>query len=366
MFPADTPLEIMRAWREDQQFTARAIAPSKGSLAADIDTYLTRIRAMPTYKQRAAHLALWAQALGRDRHRNTITAADIDAIMQEWLLTPTRPGKGQRGRPSAATGLTASTIRKRRTSLQCFYTAMNGKGNHNPVKGTTNPRAALPEPRAIDYDLIEKVIAAMPERLSAKRGVISPISLAKVRVRVMAHTGLPPSLIKTILPTDINWQDGALRVRARHKGQGVEARTITLTANGLAALRLFHATNAYGHFTTEALNRSFKRGCRQVGLDASVRLYDLRHSFLTEVYRVTRDLATVARMGMHAPGSPMTARYTQGVHDEVDRAAARALDASFIERGLSVRPDEHGAITAKTVAGAGATLHRIDKPRIFK
>jgi integrase len=287
---------------------------------------------MPTYKQRAAHLALWAHALGRDRQRNTITAADIDAVMQQWLLTPTRPSKGQRGRPSGSTGLGTSTVRKRRTTLQCFFTAMNGKGSHNPVKGTTNPRAPLPELRAIDYDVIDQVIDAMPDRLSAKPGVISPYSLAKVRVRVMAYTGLPPSLIKTIMPSDIRWQEGTLRVRTRHKGRGVEARTIVLTAKGLEALRMFHATNAYGPFTTEALNRSFKRACRQVGLDGTVHLYDLRHSFLTEAYRVTRDLATVARMGMHAPGSPITSRYTQGAHDDVDRAAARALDAAFMQQ----------------------------------
>ena len=348
-FPLETPLTVMRAWREDCRADHQSMMPASGSFAADIDTYLTRVAAMPTYKQRAAHLELWARALGRDRHRNTITAAEIDAVMQQWLITPSRHEPGRRGRRSGPGGIAPATIRKRRTSLQCFFAAMNGKASHNPVKGSANPRQAPPELRAIDYALIERAIAAMPDRLSAKPGVISPISLAKVRARVMAYTGLPPGLIKTILPSDIHWQDGTLRVRARRKGRGVEARTLPLTPQGLEALRHFHATNAYGPFATSSLNVSFKRACRQVGLDpAVVHLYDLRHSFLTEMYRVTRDIATVARLGMHAAGSPITARYTQGAHEDVDRAAVAALGRSF--------EDQHHAATAGARGSGGTTM----------
>lgn len=355
-FPKETPLAVMRAWREDCQAEFRSMMPASGSFAADIEKYLTRIASMPTYKQRAAHLALWAQELGRDRSRNSITAAEIDAVMQQWLITPSAPDPGRRGRRSSPQGIAPGTIRKRRTSLQSFFATMNGKASHNPVKGTTNPRQAPPEVRAIDYALIERAIAAMPDRLSAKPGVISPLSLAKVRARVMAYTGLPPGLIKTILPSDIHWQEGMLRVRARRKGRGVEARTLPLTPQGLEALRHFHAANAYGPFTTSNLNLSFKRACRQVGLDPTlVRLYDLRHSFLTEMYRVTRDIATVARLGMHAAGSPITARYTQGAHEDVDRAAVAALGQSFADQRQAASAGS-GTSTASTLVVSGTTL----------
>src|SRR6185295_20308055 len=104
------------------------------------------------------------------------------------------------------------------------------------------------------------------------------------------------------------------------------ARTLPLTAEGLAAFKAFHAANAYGPFTTESLNRSFTRGCASAGLDATtIHLYDLRHSFLTALYLVTRDLATVGRLGLHAEGSKVTARYAKGADQAVDAAAAAAL-----------------------------------------
>src|SRR5579862_6913249 len=64
-FPLDTPIEQMRAWR-DAQVANIPTVPTSGSFAADIQTYLARVQSMPSYDQRAAHLELWAQALGRE------------------------------------------------------------------------------------------------------------------------------------------------------------------------------------------------------------------------------------------------------------------------------------------------------------
>ena len=114
-FPLDEPIAHMRAWREDQ-IDARGGGPrtpgQPGSFGADVKLYLRRITAMPTYKQKAAHLALWVQALGRDRPRRSITAAEIDAVLQVWLVTPTipPPGKQHGGRPSGTLGLAPGTV----------------------------------------------------------------------------------------------------------------------------------------------------------------------------------------------------------------------------------------------------------------
>ena len=59
-----------------------------------------------------------------------------------------------------------------------------------------------------------------------------------------------------------------------------------------------------------------------------MRLYDLRHSFGAEIYRLTGDLATVARFLGHAPGSTVTARYALGANAHVDRAAVDAFNAA--------------------------------------
>ena len=66
---------------------------------------------------------------------------------------------------------------------------------------------------------------------------------------------------------------------------------------------------------------------------AGVSLYDLRHSFLTMLYRVTKDLATVARFALHA-NVAMSQRYTAGALQDVDRAAADSAG-----KYLSLIPD---------------------------
>ncbi len=126
-FPLLTPVQEMRDWRDDQVKTFGGAGATAGSFAADIDTYLARVTAMPTYKQRAAHLELWARELGRDRPRQAITPEAIDIVLQGWLET-----------------LAPGTVRKRRTALQSFFVKMDGKKSRrvNPVKFADNPKVA--------------------------------------------------------------------------------------------------------------------------------------------------------------------------------------------------------------------------------
>lgn len=336
-FPLDEPIAEMRAWREEQIDThgGGTLTPgAAGSFGADVALYLGRITAMPTYKQKAAHLALWVQALGRDRPRRSITAGEIDAVLQAWLVTPTVPPPGQKhgGRPSGPLGLAPATVRKRRRTLQSVWVKLDGKQASNPVKGTTNPKEPKAEARGLSYQAIERAIAAMPEYCSTKPGAVKPRSLAKICAAVIAYTGLPPGILNAVGRHDLSLSGATVRVAPRTKGGGVEARTLPLTAKGLAAFQAFHRANAYGQVPT-TLNASFKRGCKKAGLDPqAVHLYDLRHSFLSQVYRVTRDLATVGRLGVHAEGSVVTARYAKGANADVDLAAVAAFDTTLENR----------------------------------
>lgn len=324
----------IHAWREtQQQLHGASLAPAGGSFADDIAKYLARHATMPTLAQRTAHLELWVHELGRDRLSDSITGDEIIAILNRWAVTPTVIGPGDRGRPSAAEGLSPATRRKRRTALQSFFGAKNGPGGYNPVKQVPIPETPKPEARHLDFATIERILTQMPNERSVKPNAPRELSLASIRVRVLAHTGMPPGLLQKVGPADLVLVGtGAVRVRARLKGAGVEARTIPLTAAGLAAFKAFHAANAYGAFATAALNRSFKRACDRAGVDPStVTLYDLRHSFLTQLYKTTRDLATVGRFGLHAEGSRVTARYAQGANRDVDIAAAAAMSADLAQ-----------------------------------
>lgn len=323
-FPLDTEIAAMKAWRQDQ--IDQHGGASAGSFAADVEDYLTRVAAMPSYTQRAAHLALWTAALGRDRSRGSITPGEIDRELQGWLVT-----------------LSPVTVRKRRTALQSLFVTLDGTFAKNPVRASANPRVPLPEPRGLDYPTIARIIAAMPKQQDIKPGAVPKPALGKLRVAVLAYTGMPPGASQQLQATDLDLAGSRYRQAGRKKGRGTAARWVSLTVDGVHALRAFHAANAYGRFATEALNRSFKRAAKRVGI-VGVRLYDLRHSFGMEMYRVTRDLETVARFLGHAPGSTITARYAQGANAAVDVAAAAAFSAArMAERTAAQSTDQSSA-----------------------
>lgn len=328
-FPLTTPVEDRRQWREDQleQHGGDSGTTVAGSITEDVQAYEPTHAAMPTIKQRMAHLWVWVAALGGQRPSNSVTSVEIEGVMQEWLTG----------------GLAPATVRKRRTALLSFYKWLRGPKGKNPVRGTPIPAGSDTsddEPRAIDYGAIERAIAEMPEQRDTKKGLPPRVSLSKLRARVLAYTGLPPGMLKKVLPSDLSLTEATLRVSRRKKGKGVEVRTIRLAADALAAFRAFHAGHAYGPFATQSLNVSFKRGCKRAGLDpTTVWLYVLRHSFLTQLYRVTRDEATVGRLGLHAPGSKMTARYTKAAHEDVDAAAVADFGTSLsLQRQQGLKP----------------------------
>lgn len=323
-YPIETPLADMRAWRDAQKkkYRSTAAAPTAFGFEADVATYLKcpDVAAMPSIKQRTAHLGLWLDALGRDRARVTITPTEIEAVLQAWLVK-----------------LSAVTVDHRRTALLSLFVKLDGADGANPVRATNKPKLPEPDARDVDYLTIDRVLAAMPAEQSVKPGAVRRLSLAKLRATVIAYTGIPPGSLTKILRSDLDFAGGTFRSPARTKGKGARARILPLTAKGLAACRAFDAADAYGWFSVEALSHSFKRAVRRVPTaPPEMRLYDLRHSFGAEIYRRTGDLATVARFLGHAPGSAVTARYALGANAHVDRAAAEAFDAARAAEQVSV------------------------------
>ncbi len=312
-FPLTTPVQEMKDWREEQVEKFGGERDVAGGLAAKVEEYLKRKAARPTINQMTAHLALWVYELGGDRPPLSVTSSEIDIVLQGWLET-----------------LKKATVRKRRGNLRSFYSLMYPK-KVNPVKGTQNPKPPEAEARDMGYAAAERAIAHMPDGRDTKKGLPPRLSLSKIRARVILYTGIPQGILKQVRAHDLVLTGtGSVRVQAREKGEGVEARTLPLTAEGLAAFKAFHAANAYGNFATESLNRSFKRGCARAGLDPkSVHMYDGRHTFLSQVYRITRDRSTVERLGIHAEGSVCSVRYTKAANQEVDLAAAAAFSAAL-------------------------------------
>lgn len=348
-FPLTTPVQELRDWREEQVEKFGGTPDAAGGLAETVRAYLLRKAAMPTIDQVTAHLALWVHALGGDRPPLSVTTADIDIVIQGWLEEGLAPG----------------TVRKRRSALRSFYSKQYPK-KVSPVKGSENPKEPEAEARDMGYAALERALAMMPDGRDTKKGLPRRVSLSKIRARVIAYVGIPQGMLKQVHSHDLVLTGaGSVRVTARRKGGGVEARTVPLTADGLAAFQAFHAANAYGSFATESLNRSFKRGCKRAGVDPKrVHMYDARHTFLSQVYRVTRDLATVGRLGLHKKGSVVTPRYAKGANQDVDAAAVAAFSTALAEqRQLALKKAAadgqlDGQLSDAPVAIRGTHRHR--------
>jgi integrase len=207
-FPLETPIAGARvAMRKP------TVIPPAADRSRRCQRYLAKpeIAAMPSIQQRAAHLDLWLTALGRDRSRTSITRDEVEAVLQRWL----------------AAGLAAATVYHRRTALgSCCATL----GGHNPVTGTTRPDHYRPVDRSIPFETIEKILAEMPAERFLKKGITAP-SLSRLRVAVIAATGIPPAELMKLRPHHFDRENAMLHTPWREKGAGTPAhRSSRLTA----------------------------------------------------------------------------------------------------------------------------------------
>lgn len=310
-FPYDTPLEIMRAWRERQKAGApkRGIA---GSLAADVETFLAKpeIAAQAYVHQTARYLRLWLEVLDGERARATFTRDELEAVIQQWLTTLAEP-----------------TVYHRRAALVRLYNVLDPHGV-NVAEQTTCPQHWIKRDRSIPHDILEAILAAMPAERFVKPGIRRP-SIARLVSHVVATVGIRPGDLHKIRRADLNWPARMLQWPASEKGAGVPARWVRFTAAAERALRAFDAADAYGKFSVRAVSKCFKRAARRVdGDETPHHLYGGRHTHGKRLYEQTADLATVGRLLGHAKNSRATAQYAAGADDEVNRKAIALLDAA--------------------------------------
>lgn len=311
-WPITATIAERREWVEQQKRDGKIVGPKRGSFAADVTDYLSRMVAIRSYDQFAAYLEDWMKALGRDRPRRGITPQEIDQTMQQWERD----------------GVNPPTLRKRRTAFMSLWNRLDGKDAPNPLRSARVPQAAKPEARAIPYPTIIRIMEALPERTAKQRA-------RKRRLVVIAFTGIPPGMLASVTPADLNLKAKTVRLRPRRKGRGVEARTLPLIPDGVAAFNAFHLAGDYGPFREDDLNRAFKQAASSIGVHG-VTVYDLRHSFATALYLETKDLDTVARFLQHS-SIALTQRYAKAALGDVDKAAAAALGRSLSRKPVPKR-----------------------------
>jgi len=283
---------------------------ASGTFAADAAAYLASVAAMPTFATRTQHIEEWVAYFGKSRRRDTITPAEIAAALQMWRTVP--PADDKKRNAMRGPTLSAAAVNHRRTALMHLWSTLDGKHAPNPVRSVPKFRRPDVQPRALSYAVIGTILQQLPP------------GPARARLEVMAHTGLPQLQIMQLTPADIDLTAKTLTVRGRSKGAGTRASVRPLSQAAVTALKAFIAADAWGRFDPSVLRQQFMRACKAAQVPP-VTPYALRHSYGTELLRLTGDLhATQALMGHSTP--QQTQRYAMGASDTRLQAAIAALD----------------------------------------
>jgi site-specific recombinase XerC len=341
-YPLDSDLTEVQRWqrRTRQRLMARSTpAPPRGSFSSDIDRYLATIADAHTKQYATIHLDAWREQLGT-KPRHAITSVDLKTVLATWQREKSGPSQKIQS---------ASSLNHRLTALRKLYRVLDAddEGAPNPTLRVAKLREPHPAPREIPREFIDAIFAAIPDRGSAARGKTRPkVNLTKLRLLVMSTTGLPPKQIAALLPahltilTSVRGKTPArLWVTPRRKGQGTTGKWIPLTPEGLQAVQALFQHGAIGSFSTSAARHVWLRAIRAAKrvyakdkrdlpiLPTPLRPYDLRHSFLTDVYRQSKDRKATQGLGLHA--DPRTTdRYIVGAVLDGEEAALRKVAAA--------------------------------------
>lgn len=344
-------LESKKLRREARQDSAAAAAAVKGTFAEDAKTYLelATTKAMPSYVDQAWHINAWVAVFG-NRKRAAITTREIDEQLQKWHNE----------------GYAGSSVNRRRTALMALWTTLDGRGAANPVREARMFPESDVEPRGLPYELVVRILDAVPATRSwshLRKSKTRPVK-TRIRLEVMAWTGMRPSQIMRLERKHVNFEDGWFVSPRSKKGKATKARPQVrkpMTADAATALRRFFECGCEGRFSTSSVRRIFliavravEKAMRKERKDPTFRLpairpYDLRHSFGTEMLRRTKNLETVAELLDHS-STKMTKRYALGAMTDVLRAATSAFEASTTngKRRLDLTPTRPKAPRART------------------
>ena len=268
---------------------------------------------MPTHADRARDLSAWTTGFGH-RTRYSLQPREIQAQLHTWRQT-----------------LTASTVNHRRTALAQLYAVLDRDTGYNPVRAIPKFREPDPVARGLPYDVL--------------RGILEPMndSISKARLLIMAWTGLPPSTLMRLRPTDVDEVKAEILVPGRRKGHGTKPRRKALLPEAVDAFRLLRRLGGWGSFSQASLRKALRRAigvyqrrCEAAGTVphpavAHMTPYDLRHSFGTEHYRSGKDIRATQAALDHS-SITLTLRYTLAAVDERERQTLRQFKASRIAK----------------------------------
>lgn len=352
-WPLDTPTIEMTTWLREHRAKSTRTRSSRDVFETDAASYLEKVKAMPSIKDRTRHITEWA-TLFAGRRRKTITSAEIRGHRDQLLVD----------------GLAGGTVNKKLRALSNLWTVLDGRRKPNPVRDVPECDEPDPEPRAIPYALLRQILDALPERgHTAVAGTPVPNrSKTKARLRLMAWTGLAHIELAHLQRRDWDEAGATLFVRSRRKGSGGTSRQVPLIKEARAAMTAFDEAGAWGAFQRSSLYQSFKRACRSIadlpetpdalkGILLALRPYDIRHSFATAVYTSGGDAHAASKILGHSSRKTIDRYIKAGVAPRVQ------LAMEGFEAATRKRRAPGSATISRRAPVAQRIEHRTSNPR---
>lgn len=341
--PLPAQLRVVKAWQAEERargLNAKPATIARGTLAADVPAFLASLpkesdEDREYYNDSAAVLKHWQISDLGARPLATIEPLDIETQMSQW-----RDDK-----------VAVETINRRVSRLRAMCQRLDRKGP-NPTIGVKGLKPPVSEPRDVPLYVVKMIIDSLPDQGRGALGKDRPtVSHTKLRMRVMAFTGMQQRTARRVTVRDIDFEGARLYLQFRRKGRGVVGLWVSLLPEAVEALREFAAAGLVGkRWSNSSLWKSWQTAIRRARARAAAlkaaghpeaamwvrelenlpdgcRPYDLRHSFASEIYAQTGDIRAVAAL-MHHANLQTTERYTKGrvaerVRIAIDTAAVK-------------------------------------------
>ena len=288
-FPSGTGLRVMKRWQEDQRAELRRqdLRPVRGTLSADMPRYLLLAsRQLEHPKHRESELGAWLTRFAH-RRRDSIETEELEEQVREWRQA----------------GIAASTIRHRLSALSSLYRELDGRRAYNPVADVERPSEPRPSTNAVPLEDLITVLAALAARVAKHNRGWKTLA----RCKVIALTGMRHSQVGRLMREDIWLDQDPPLVIVNKPGKDGKPHWKPLTAEAVAAFRLFIENDAFGKFSASSVYKSWKLACEEAGV-TFFNPYRLRHTYATTLRAGGMDLADVQELVGHT-SSKTTARY---------------------------------------------------------
>lgn len=257
--------------------------------------------------------------------------ADLDRYIERRKTAVRYRGKDKRGRPKVAqVGVKVATINRELTDIKAI---MNFGANRKPPLIPFNPVAHYKKPGDVDLDIIQPPTMAEVDRIMAE----APEHLRRA-IRLSWFLGLRPGAVELFGLTwsDVSWATRTIRIRAAQKGAASRRREMVRQIPVLPAFldemrtwfeadrrKIELAIIRYRNKPVKNIHRAWWGAVERARIGRRIRLYDLRHAFVTRAIEAGADLKALSEIAGSDPRTLI--KHYQHVTTAKHRQAVEAI-----------------------------------------